>query len=345
MRLLPVIVSCLVVACTAGAAPAAAKRPMTLADLFAFKRVADPQVSPDGSLVAYVVTSVDLAANSSTAAIWVASTNRGEPRQLTAGTKKDRHPRWSPDGKKLLFESTRAGEPQLFLLDLGGGEARQLTTISTGAGNALWSPDGQTIAFVSAVYPEYSDKPFKESDELNKKRNEEAEKNPVKAKVFSKLFYRHWDSYVEDKRQHLFVLPAAGGEPRDVTPGDHDAFPTSSTFETGDNFTFSPDSKYLIFTAPPERDEAWSTHYEIRRVPVAGGKIESLTAENKAASSGPAFSPDGKKLAYRAQKEARLRDPTALGTLMVVNVDPDGSSSKVSRAEGVSDGQRDHLCQ
>ena len=126
------------------------------------------------------------------------------------------------------------------------------------------------IAFVSAVYPEYSEKPFKESDELNKKRKEEAEKNPVKAKVFTKLFYRHWDEYVEDKRQHLFVMPADGGEPKDVTPGDRDAFPTSTTFSTGDNFTFSPDGKYLVFTAVPEKNEAWSTNYDICRVPVDG---------------------------------------------------------------------------
>ena len=71
------------------------------------------------------------------------------------------------------------------------------------------SPDGKWIAFSSAVWPEYSDKPFKESNELNKKRKEENEKNPVKAKVFTKLFFRHWDSYVEDKRQHLFVLKVA----------------------------------------------------------------------------------------------------------------------------------------
>ena len=162
------------------------------------------------------------------------------------------------------------------------------------------------IAFVSAVYPEYSEKPFKESDELNKKRKEEAEKNPVKARVFTKLFYRHWDEWVEDKRQHLFVMTADGGEPKDVTPGDRDAFPTSDTFSTGDNFTFSPDGKYLVFTAVPEKNEAWSTNYEICRVPVTGGttKWESLTKDNPAASSGPVFSPDGKRLAYRAQKRA-----------------------------------------
>ncbi len=284
------------------------RRPMKIDDLFAFKRVSDPQISPDGKTVVYVVGEVDMAANKIPASLWLAAADgKGEPKRLTnAAGKKDGHPRWSPDGKRILFESNRSGEGQLWVIDLDGGEAHQLTTLSTGASDAVWSRDGKQIAFVSDVYPEYSEKPFKESDELNKKRKEEAEKNPVKAKVFTKLFYRHWDEWVEDKRQHLFVMSADGGEPKDVTPGDRDAFPTSDTFSTGDNFTFSPDGKYLVFTAVPEKNEAWSTNYEICRVPVTGGttKWESLTKDNPAASSGPVFSPDGKWLAFRAQKQA-----------------------------------------
>src|SRR5262249_22311830 len=145
-------------------------------------------------------------------------------------------------------------------------------------------------------------KPYTESDALNKKRQEEVEKNPVKARVFQKLFYRHWDEWVEDKRKHLFVMPAEGGQPHDVTPVDRDAYPTSDTFSSGDNFTFSPNGEYLVYTAVPERNEAWSTNYDICRVPVTGGKSECLTKENRAADGAPRFSPDGKWLAYRAQR-------------------------------------------
>lgn len=317
------------------AAPAAVfaegKRPMTFDDLFRFQRISDPQISPDGKLVVYVVGVVDLEANSISSTLWLALTDKGEPRQLTTTTKKDRHPRWSPDGKHILFESNRSGDNQLWMIDLAGGEARQLTKISTEASNGIWSRDGKHIAFVSAVYPEYSDKPFKESDALNKKRKEEIEKNPVKAKVHTKLFYRHWDSYVEDKRQHLFAMsvpaPSAGAgasEPQDVTPGDRDAFPTSSTFSTGDNFTFSPDGKYLVFTAVPAKDEAWSTNYDICRVPISGGskEWETLTKDNTAADSGPVFSPDGKHLAYRAQKRAGFEADK--WELMVVDTDSSG---------------------
>jgi len=327
-----------------GVVHAADKRPMKIEDLFAFKRVADPQISPDGKMVVYSITTVDLPGNKTSTSLWLAPTEKGEPRQLTnAPGKKDKHPRWSPDGKQILFESNRSGDNQLWLIDLSGGEAKQLTTISTEASNGIWSRDGKQIAFVSAVYPEFSEKPFKESDEQNKKKKEEIEKSPVKAKVFKKLFYRHWADWVEDKRQHLFVIDApsparsAGknettpllaqraGEPRDVTPGDRDAFPTSDTFSTGDNFTFSPDGKYLIFTAVPEKDEAWSTNYDICRVPVTGGttKWECLTKDNLAADSGPQFSPDGAKLAYRSQKRSGFEADR--WDLQVVGCDASGS--------------------
>jgi dipeptidyl aminopeptidase/acylaminoacyl peptidase len=327
--------ACLCVIVALAALPAVVfaegRRPLTLDDLFRFQRVNDPQISPDGKLVVYVRTTVDLAANKSTSALWLAPADgKGEPRALTnpGQHKRDRHPRWAPDGKHILFESNRAGDDQLWGIDLRGGEARQLTTLSTGAGNALWSRDGKQIAFVSTVFPEYSEKPFKESDALNKQRKDDAEKNPVKARVFTRLFFRHWDSYVEDKRQHLFLISfndGQGGEPKDVTPGDRDAFPTSDTFATGDNFTFSPDGKYLVFTAVPEKDEAWSTNYELCRVPVTGGgkDWECLTKANPAADSGPVFSPDGTKLAYRAQKRAGFEADR--WELLVVDTDASGA--------------------
>lgn len=328
----------LVLIAAAAPAPAAGKRAMTVDDLFRFQRVSDPQVSPDGRYVVYVVGQPDMERNTVLSSLWLARTDgKAPPRQLTnAPGKKDRHPRWGPDSRHILFESNRSGEMQLWVIDTQGGEARQLTTISTGASTGAWSRDGRMIAFVSAVYPEYSEKPFKESDALNKKRQEEVEKGPVKAKTFTRLFYRHWDSYVEDKRQHLFVMPfngGAGGEPRDVTPGDRDAFPTSSTFETGDNFTFSPDGKSLVFTAVPDKNEAWSTNYDLCRVPVTGGSTtwECLTKDNPAADSGPVFSPDGRVLAYRAQKKAGYEADR--WELMLVDVA--GSQKPVSLTAGL----------
>ncbi|HZU34963.1 MAG TPA: S9 family peptidase [Gemmataceae bacterium] len=281
---------------------AAAQRPMEIHDLFRFQRVAEPQISPDGKTMVYTITHVDLAGNRTTSDLWTVPAAGGEPRQLTTAGKKDHHPRWSPDSQRILFESNRSGNNQLWVIDLHGGEARKLTSISTEAGNGIWSPDGQSIAFVSAVWPEYSRKPFAESDALNKKRQQEKEKNPVKARVFTHCFFRHWDEWVEDKRQHLFLIPATGGQPRDLTPGDHDAFPTSDTFATDQDITFTPDSKAIVYTAPPEHNEAWSTDYNLYRVSVTGGQPECLTRANKAGDGSPHFSPDGKWLAYRAQR-------------------------------------------
>jgi dipeptidyl aminopeptidase/acylaminoacyl peptidase len=322
----PLVRSAVLIAAVVLGSPAVAadgrKRPMQVEDLFKFKRVAAPQISPDGKLVAYQVTTVDLDANKSSTAIWVAATDGSTPpRQVTNSGKRDAAPRWSPDGTKLLFESNRSGTSQLYVLDLAaGGEAKQITKLSTGAGNGIWSPEGAHVAFVSAVYPEFSELPFAESDKKNKEKADEVEKSPVKAKVFTRLFYRHWVEYVEDKRQHLFVQQVAyrkvdspfapdrlpDWQPRDVTPGDRDAYPTSTTFSSGDDFTFSPDGTHLVFTAVPEKDEAWSTNYDICRVSIhnTSTKWETLTADNKAADSGPRFSPDGTKLAWRGQKKA-----------------------------------------
>lgn len=282
-------------------AEVSAKRPMTIDDLFRFERVSDPQISPDGKLLVYVLTKVDLAANSSSSTLWLVPTAGGPPRALTNTPKKDRHPRWSPDGKQILFESNRGGDTQLWTIDLTGGEAQQLTSIASEASTGIWSPDGKWVAFVSAVYPEFSDKPYAESNKLNKEKAEQIAANPVKARVFDRLFYRHWDSWVEGKRQHLFVVPAAGGEPRDLTPGDRDAYPTSTTFSLGDDFTFTPDSKSLVYTGVPLKDEAWSTNFDLFQVPIEGGESVNLTPGNLAADGGPRFSPDGKKLAFRAQ--------------------------------------------
>ena len=225
MKLL-LIAALIAVAFAYFAAPAEAsderKRPMKVEDLFALKRVADPQISPDGKSVVYQVTSVSLAENKSTTALWLAATEgKMPPKQFTnPNGKKDTHPRWSPDGKRILFSSTRGGSQQLWLVGLDGGEAQPLTTISTGADNGLWSPDGSHIAFVSSVYPEFSELPFAESDKKNAAKDKEIEDSPVKAKTFTKLFYRHWDEYVGDKRQHLFVIAAekTGWSPHTIAP-------------------------------------------------------------------------------------------------------------------------------
>jgi len=291
------------------------KRSMSVEDLFAFQRVDAPSVSPDGKWTVYTVSEIIDSKNSKAVSrLWIVPSDGSAPaRRLTNPSGKDSSPKWSPDGRWILFASTRSSSSQLWVINPSGGEAKQLTKISTDASTATWSPDGKQIAFVSAVYPEFSLLPFAESDKANKARIDAIAESPVKARVFKRLFYRHWDSYVEDKRQHLFVVDvtenAAGeliaGEPRDVTPGDRDAYPTSTTFSASQDYCFTPDSSHLVFTAVPAINESWSTNFDLCRVPVSGGTVEweTLTTMNTAADGLPIFSPDGSTLAFRSQRK------------------------------------------
>src|SRR5262249_7188056 len=134
-RLLLLVALCL----CAPPALAADRRPMQIDDLFKFKRVAEPQISPDGKLVVYQVGSVNLTDNKTTTDLWIADADgKSPPRHLTNAGKSDKHPRWSPDGTQILFESNRSGSNQIWVIDLNGGEARKLTDISTEASNAIW---------------------------------------------------------------------------------------------------------------------------------------------------------------------------------------------------------------
>jgi len=284
----------------------AAGRALELDDLFRLHRVSDPQVSPDGRSVAFVVSDPFLAENRIDSDVWVVAASGGGARKLTNSSRSDLHPRWSPDGAWIAFESNRDGMFQIWIVSATGGEARKLTSLSTGAVRPVWSADGRALAFVSAVYPEFSDGPFGEADRLNAERDAARATNPVKARVIDHLLYRHWNEWVGGKRQHIFVMPvrdgAAAGQPRDVTPGDNDAVPTSDTFTAGDEFAFSPDGRSLVFAAPPVpvSTQAWSTNHDLYLVDLVTGNRRQLTT-NPAADCTPEFSPDGRYLAYRAQ--------------------------------------------
>ncbi len=288
---------------------AAPKRPIALDDIFKFKRVSDPQVSPDGRHAVYVVSEVLWDENRTQSDLWLVDTATGAVRALTSTPKNERSPRWSPDGRWIAFESNRSGDYQLWLLPTGGGEARQLTTLATGASGPRWAPTGDRLAFVSEVFPEFSALPFAEADAKNKAALAAREKDPVKVRVATQLLYRHWDSWHDGRRKHVFVVAvkdgAAAGEPRNVTPGENDAVPTSSTFSAGEEYDLSPDGRLLAFTAPPLplREQAWRTNHDLWLVDLATLERKQLTT-NPAADGFPRFSPDGRTLAYRAQARA-----------------------------------------
>ncbi len=142
-------------------------RPMTLDDVLAMKRIASPALSPDGRRIVFTVTTPDRGLNKNLSDLWVVSVDGTGMRQLTTHVAADRSPVWSPDGKWIAFESSRSGDNQIWLISPEGGEPQQFTHLSTGAAQAVWSPDASLIAYVSEIFPEYSDRPFPESDSLN----------------------------------------------------------------------------------------------------------------------------------------------------------------------------------
>jgi dipeptidyl aminopeptidase/acylaminoacyl peptidase len=271
----------------------AAKHAITFSDLIQMHRVGDAQVSPDGKWVAYTVTTPGLDANRNASNIWIVSTTGGASVQLTQSGR-DSSPVWSPDGKTIAFLSSRTGDSQVYLLSMDGGEAQQFTHLSTGADIVKWSPDGKTIAFTSSVYPDCKD------DACNSAKYSEKEKDKVKAHVAEHLLYRHWTHWNDGKRSHLFVVPAGGSAaPRDLTAGANYDVPPDERGGPGD-LNFSPDSKEICFTAVTDLVEAISTNGDLFVVPVAAGEAKRITAQ-KGFDGGPAYSPDGKYIAYHAQ--------------------------------------------
>jgi dipeptidyl aminopeptidase/acylaminoacyl peptidase len=277
-------------------AQAQQKRAITFNDLISMHRLSDPQISPDGKWVAYGVATPDLDANHLVKNVWIVGVSDGNARQLTQGGS-DERARWAPDGKSLSFLSARDRTPQVYTVAADGGAPVKITSLSGGADNELWSPDGKWISFTSSVYPDCKD------EACNAARDAAKDTNKVKAHVYEKLLFRHWNSWSDGKRSHLFVVAAAGGTPRDLTPGaDFDVPPFS--LDGAEAIGFSPDSSELCFTADTDKDEAVSTNGDLFTVPVNGGAEPKRITSNPGDDWGPAYSPDGRWIAYRAQLQA-----------------------------------------
>ena len=265
-------------------------------DMLAMDRISEPQVSPDGKWVVFTLRKTDLAANRGRTDLWLVGIDGAGLRQLTVNPASDFSPQWSRDGKSIWFMSTRSGSAQVWRIPVDGGEPEQKTSLPIDVGGFLLSPDGSRLAVTLEVFPSC------ENVACSKSKLDEMESRKASGKVYDKLFFRHWDTWKDGRRSHVFVMPSTGGEPIDLMKGMEADCP-SKPFGGVEEIAFTPDGKSLVFTARNAgREEAWSTNFDLYLVPVDGSATPKLLTTNKAWDTMPVFSPDGKTLAYLAMQ-------------------------------------------
>jgi dipeptidyl aminopeptidase/acylaminoacyl peptidase len=257
-------------------------RPITARDLYQFKWVADPRISPDGSLAAYTLVQVAEKGDKYETSLWVVATDgKSAPRRLTAGTR-DGAPRWSPDGRTIAFvrSVTDTGAAQIYLLSLAGGEPRKLTDLAKGAGAPVWSPDGRTIAFNSSQLPSDTAPPDKDKSDVH---------------VVTRAEYRSNDhGWLDPSRHdHIWVVDVdlnadAPAKARAVTSGNYDE----------DDIQWSRDGSQIVFLSDrvdePYYDNPDDDAFAVAKTGGPMAKVIDIDGPIR----GVAISPDGKTYAF-----------------------------------------------
>jgi dipeptidyl aminopeptidase/acylaminoacyl peptidase len=285
---------------TAGAAP----QPFTVEDLVRLKRISDPQASPDGRYVAFTLRETDIEANKGRTDLWLVdlAAKRAQPRRLTQNPADDSSPRWAPDSRTLYFLSTRSGSSQVWRLSLDGGEATRVTDYPLDIDTFAVAPAGSRIAVTMGVFIDCPDLP------CTKRRLGERDKSQATGRSFDRLFVRHWDTWSDGTRSHLFtaLIGADGtaGDPVDLAK-TQDADVPSKPDGGSEEYAFSPDGERLVWSARvADRGEPWSTNFDLFEAPVDGSAApKNLTADNPAWDTRPVFLKNG-DLAYLAMDRA-----------------------------------------
>jgi len=309
---------------------------MTFEDMMAMRRLGQTDVSPDGKWLLYSVTDVDLAKNAKINRIYIQEIAGGQPKIVEGTQPGDDDARFAPDGKHILFLSSRNNTQRIFISEFDsvtGTSSNVKDPLNSGtnptssvkdptinvtrtkseppeADNAIWSPDSKSIVFTAEVYPDCpAIVPNSDLGQAcNSDRDAAKAASPVKAQIFTHLLYKHWNHFTGDKRSHLFLLDLATGQARDLTPNDpHDVPPFS--LEGGCGCAISPDSKELAFTENLDEEPAISTNADIFTLNLDQAMTNPAAKPNKISTSpggdfNPAYSPDGKYLAWRSQARA-----------------------------------------
>ena len=279
------------------AAGAAETHPFSVHDMLAMERVSDPRVSPDGASVAFTVRRTDLDANKGRTDVWLLDVASKGVRRLTTHDASDSSARWARDGRSLYFLSTRSGSSQVHRLSLAGGEPEPVTNGPLDVESFEVSPDGKLLLLGMAVFPG-------KSPAETKRLLDEKGKAKASGMLFDRLFVRHWDTWSDGTRNHLFAFPLPGGPAKDLMP-QMDADCPTKPFGGMEDAAVSPDGTTVVFSAKDVgRQEAWSTNYDLFTVPSNGSAPPSKLTTNPAWDAQPRFSPDGKTLAYLAMRRA-----------------------------------------
>ena len=266
-------------------------------------RISDPQLSPDGRLVAFTVGRVDLDANIVRLHIFVVPLDGGTPRQLTTDGTQNTRPRWSPDSTRIAFESNRGGSSQIWVMNADGSNQRRVTSLATEAEGEIWTPDGKSLIFVSRVYPECQD------ETCNKAKLDAEEASKVEARIYTTLLYRHWDQWQDHRRKQLMMTPLEGGPVRQLTTGTREVPPFA--LGGGDGYAVAPDGKELVFVMNTDEVLAMSTNTDLFTIPLVTESSETEKPEGGAAEGSAA--PEGPTTTERAAGAAAAPNSETAG--------------------------------
>ncbi|MGH2626781.1 MAG: prolyl oligopeptidase family serine peptidase, partial [Anaerolineales bacterium] len=241
----------------------------------------------------------DLASGRRRQDLWLQHADSADGRPISTDSLGGRAGKWSPDGTRIAYLTSRGGTPQVWVYEVAGGGRRQVTSLSTGAEGPIWSPSGRMILFSSEVYPDCPD------DACNRRRAEESAKRPSQARQYDELLFRHWNTWEDGLRSHLFVVASEGGAARDLLAGKEWESPVPPFGGSGD-YAWSPDEREIAFTTKTGTgtEQAVSTDTDVYVVPVAGGVPVNATTGMGGAEQTPRYSADGSLLAFLSQERA-----------------------------------------